>query len=249
MDNLITELSDLAKEYFENSEFEKCDEVLSELIAFCKGEVTLAQDGKMIFIDDGDKHRLLLEAYHNRALCRFNCLKFQEALKDATIAVEFDPNNVFLFNLLGLCNFKLDLLQEALLAFNKTIALDNAYYLAYFNRARVYILLDEHTKALKDLQTCIDLAPEYYMAYYTRAITLLSVDPKQALIDFKKSQDLGFESSQIFYYQGVACENLEDYQKAIEFFTKMIEQDESFADAYYKRANNKRKVDDLEGAL
>ncbi|EIE4559050.1 hypothetical protein V6518_001486 [Campylobacter lari] len=41
MDNLITELSDLAKEYFENSEFEKCDEVLSELIAFCKGEVTL----------------------------------------------------------------------------------------------------------------------------------------------------------------------------------------------------------------
>ncbi|WP_256378640.1 hypothetical protein [Campylobacter subantarcticus] len=42
---------------------------------------------------------------------------------------------------------------------------------------------------------------------------------------------------------------MEDYQKAIEFFTKTIEQDESFADAYYKRANNKRKVDDLEGAL
>ncbi|EAK9939815.1 tetratricopeptide repeat protein [Campylobacter lari] len=121
---------------------------------------------------------MLLEAYHNRALCRFNCLKFQEALKHATIAVEFDPSNVFLFNFLGLCNFKLDLLQEAILAFNKTIALNNAYYLAYFNRARVYILLDEHTKALKDLQTCIYLAPEYYMAYYTRFITLLSVDPK-----------------------------------------------------------------------
>ncbi|EPE3794189.1 hypothetical protein L8V92_00085 [Campylobacter lari] len=49
----------------------------------------------MIFIDDEDKHRLLLEAYHNRVLCRFNCLKFQEVLKDATIAVEFDPSNVF----------------------------------------------------------------------------------------------------------------------------------------------------------
>ncbi|HEA6929715.1 TPA: hypothetical protein RXJ07_001415 [Campylobacter lari] len=64
------------------------------------------------------------------------------------------------------------------MAFNKTIALDNAYYLAYFNRARVYILLGEHTKALKDLQTCIYLATEYYMAYYTRFIALLGVDPK-----------------------------------------------------------------------
>ncbi|EPE3794191.1 tetratricopeptide repeat protein [Campylobacter lari] len=56
-------------------------------------------------------------------------------------------------------------------------------------------------------------------------------------------------SRRFFYYQGVDCENLEDYQKAIEFFTKTIEQDESFADAYYKRANNKCKVDDLEGSL
>ncbi|WP_158336813.1 hypothetical protein [Campylobacter subantarcticus] len=51
------------------------------------------------------------------------------------------------------------------------------------------------------MQTCIDLAPEYYGAYYIRAIALLSVDPKQALLDFKKSQDLGFESSQIFYFK------------------------------------------------
>ncbi|EAJ1261184.1 hypothetical protein [Campylobacter subantarcticus] len=105
MDSLITELSELAKEHFENSEFEKCDTILSELIAFCKGEITLAQDGKMIFIDDADKERLLLEAYYNRALCRFNCLKFKEAFEDTTLAIKFDSNNVFLFNLLGLCNF------------------------------------------------------------------------------------------------------------------------------------------------
>ncbi|KAB0579772.1 tetratricopeptide repeat protein [Campylobacter volucris] len=249
MDNLIAELSDLAKEYFENSEFEKCEEILNELIAFCNGKIMLVQDGQMIFIDDENKHHLLLEAYHNRALCRFNCLKFQEALKDAAIAVEFDPGNVFLFNLLGLCNFKLNLLQEALLAFNKTIVLDNAYHLAYFNRARVYVLLNDYKKALRDLQACIDLAPEYYGAYYIKAIALLSIDPKQALLDFKKTQELGFECAELFYYQGIAYENLNEHQEAINCFTKAIENDKNYADAYYKRANNKRKINDLKMAL
>ena len=49
--------------------------------------------------------------------------------------------------------------------------------------------------------------------------------------------------------QGLAKQNLGDYEGAIADYTKALEIDPDFADAYYNRGNAKKKLGDYKGAI
>ena len=54
--------------------------------------------------------------------------------------------------------------QEALQAYNKAIELDGNYSFAYYNRAKLFVMMNSKGKACQDFQTALELGLSYAQA-------------------------------------------------------------------------------------
>lgn len=169
-------------------------------------------------------------AYYNRAIAYANTRQYKKALSD--------------FNYL-IVNFP-DLAD------------------AYFNRGIVFENLGIYSNAIKDYSETIKLRPDFIMAYHYRGIARFRMnDFDGALADYNKALQLGqnvemdvptakqygLNASALYFNRGVVLQKKEEYQAAIQDYTKSIEIDPSSAKAYYNRAIAKMALSLNEDAL
>jgi tetratricopeptide (TPR) repeat protein len=87
---------------------------------------------------------------------------------------------------------KLKRYNEAMIDFNKAIALYPNFEIAYINRATTFYFLGRYQEALRDYNHAIAINPDNHQPYYRSALTYRALgDFAAAQQDFNKSCALG----------------------------------------------------------
>jgi protein O-mannosyl-transferase len=104
------------------------------------------------------------DALLNRSLLLYSSAKFNQALSDLNNYLAMDPNNADACNMRGLCKAQLNDLKGAIDDYSNSIILNPNEPIFYQNRAFVYSMLGEKSKALNDLKKAQQLGAKIDLA-------------------------------------------------------------------------------------
>ena len=116
--------------------------------------------------------------------------------------LKITENNYVAHNNLGLTLYKAGRINDAILHYNKAIAIKPDYAIAYNNRGNVYSQLKRHSNALEDLNEAIRLRPDLADAYNNRGSVYFRMqDYKKSIKDFNEA--IRLKPSFSFAYQNL----------------------------------------------
>ncbi len=102
----------------------------------------------------------IADAWDFRAVTNIKMGKYRRALRDLQEAIELNPGLADAYNHAGIANYWLCNYSNAIAFYSKAIEMKPGYSTPYFNRAIVYLTLDEKGKAHKDLLKAKELGSE-----------------------------------------------------------------------------------------
>lgn len=137
--------------------------------------------------------------------------------------MEVDPE---VWNFVGLAHWNLGQFEEARMAYEKSIALDQKFPIPYFNLGALYFSLfqdtndrDKHEKACAYFKKAIALDPIYSEAYQGLGVAYLSVQDFDSAVDsFHKVLELKPGSAQALFFLGYAHRSKGETDSACKFF-------------------------------
>ena len=207
-----------------------------ELILEQKTELTDALNILAPIIDDKPGNLRALELLGQSYITLEN---FSKALETYETLIELDPNNSNYFIQKGFCYSSNNNLDKALVDYNKAVAVDPENSYNYKMRGDFHKdYLKDYDKALEDYNKGIELNPTNPELHYVKGY-LLQFDiekPDLALISYLEVVRLDISWAP---YNNIALfyENYKkDYQKALYYYSKEIEQDPTFDKPYTNRA-------------
>lgn len=131
---------------------------------------------------------------------------------------------------------------EALEQFNQAVALDPENVDALYYRGRSREKTDDSAGAVEDFTAALALDPERADLYFYRGTSLLLLGKvEEAVADFQKADELGWGTEAIVA-QGMAHMSVQDYEQAVDDFTRAIEAEPESSQAYYQRARAYQKL-------
>jgi tetratricopeptide (TPR) repeat protein len=120
--------------------------------------------------------------------------------------------------------------------FNKVIALDPTYALAYAYRGHAKVKLGNYADAIQDFNKAVELNPRFDVAYLDRGYAKnFSGDYQGALSDFTKAIEISPTYANAYTSRGEIKMKLKNYQAAINDFDLAIRYRPNYALAYFSR--------------
>jgi len=124
----------------------------------------------------------------------------------------------------------------------------------FFIRGLAHSKLGNHKKAIEDFSKAIEMNPDYTDAYNARKLSYIIQSIKQDNNKEEADEEINcsqfvFENAEDFYIAGVYCSKSDYHKKAIENFSKAIEMNPRYADAYNARAECYKKLSDTKHAI
>ncbi len=148
-----------------------------------------------------------------RALAYYKAGEFPEALREALLAKEADPNDPEIYNLLGLIYLGRKDEEKALQYFTKALELDPKYSEALNNVGSVYLLKNQFDQAISYFKKALEnpLYEKPYIALTNLAYAYYRKGDRQKAIDYL-DQALHYNPrySLAYFYRGLMA--LEDGQ-------------------------------------
>jgi tetratricopeptide (TPR) repeat protein len=142
---------------------------------------------------------------------------------------------------------------QAIIAYNRALALDNRCVEAYCGRGNARRYQGDYTGSWEDFNLAIQLDPSHGVAYIGRALaTCFGHQPEaNASEDFQRGQELLTQPQNAIAYvmRGTAKAQLYDNQGAITDYTTAIELNPRLVLAYNNRGNLRQHFGDVEGAI
>jgi tetratricopeptide (TPR) repeat protein len=140
--------------------------------------------------------------------------------------------------------------QEAIVNYDKVIALAPEFGRSYLNRGFCFQKTGLSGAALIDYNKFISLEPNDPYGYFYRAwLHHSQEDYSEAISDFDNYLKLKPEDAEGYSSRGWAKYYNKDYMGALSDFNKQIELDESNPIAYYNRGSAKSELNDHYGAI
>ena len=138
---------------------------------------------------------------------------------------------------------------QAILSFDRTIALKPDFADAYFLRAKAYVAESETERAIQDFSKAIELQPNETRGYLGRCAAYL--DRKNfsgAHADCTRVLSLDPKLAQAYNLRGIAAREMGDAQQAIADFTRAISLAPT-ADNYFQRGATYQKLGEHRRAI
>ena len=175
----------------------------------------------------------------------------QEALDIADHAVLLDPQDPFSYLVRARVCLELRKLDRAIDDCSQAIRLKPDFGLAYALRGSCLVASGYIPEAIEDFTRAIQCTPHYAGAYVFRANTkAMSGDMEGADRDYAQAIAAGARPAEVYLNKGAALsEVLHDHRAAIAEFTRAIEADPNYADAYYNRAIAHLRLGETDAAL
>ncbi len=122
---------------------------------------------------------------------------------------------------------------EAEEVLSRIIEMAPGYVLAYIDRSRNRVALQDRQGAVEDLSTAIDLDPDNFWNYLDRGRIRLRLGRlREALADFSRAVELDPDNFFPYAYRGGIYDQLEEYDKALADFERVAELREDYYFAY-----------------
>ncbi|MCB0592986.1 MAG: tetratricopeptide repeat protein [Lewinellaceae bacterium] len=163
---------------------------------------------------------------------------FELAEKAFERAIELDPGLAIASYNLGLIRQQQLRYQEAMALFSRSIELDAGLEMAYFNRALVHKAMGNVEAAMKDYSHLLGQeGQDEAKVWLNRGIARkMSGDITGALADIEQAMRLAAEDNAVLYkLRGNIFLLLGNYLAAEADYTRSIELEQGFAEAYYNR--------------
>ncbi len=154
-----------------------------------------------------------------------------------TEVIRDTPNDPQAHNMRGTVLAQAGRRQEALVDFNKAIALDPKYAQAYANRGLLHRQNNQLDLALRDYDTALSIDPSYAAAHLGRGLTWRQKgDARKALDDYQpRHRDAARHSAQGYYNRAMLYQSQRQHQFAIEDFAIAIQLSPREAEPYLGR--------------
>ena len=146
--------------------------------------------------------------------------------------------------------------QNALLDYNKAIAIDSTDFKYFFSRGKLKDEVKDYRGAVLDYTTCIALNKISYKAYYSRAFSKSNyVDLYGAIEDYSKCIEINPDYGPAYLNRGIVKAQKHLHEDAIKDFDKAISLNVSFIETMKNRAiskallNRKDAIDDFNAVV
>lgn len=162
--------------------------------------------------------------------------KTTQALGELLKAVELDPENPTVRNLLGIVYLEKGLPQQAVEAFKKALELNPKYVEVYNNLGTAYLRTDRIPEAVDQFTRALEnpLYATPHFAYYNRGQAYLALkDYGRARRDFTEALRLSPRYSLAYHGLGLAWKGSGNLEEAVESFKKAIEYAPEYAQGHY----------------
>ena len=188
--------------------------------------------------------------YLKRGYLKF-CLKdYKSAIEDFTTAQSMAPTNVNIYYLRGRAWYERGNYQDAMEDFNKAIELKKHDSKLYISRGLLKDKIGEYDSAIDDYTIALKYNKHSGIAYINRGIAKdKSGKPIASIGDYQRAIKVSKEvAPQAYYNMGLAQCKREQYEDAVENFSKAIELNSIYSDAYYNRGKAYIKLNHLQYA-
>ena len=197
-----------------------------------------------------DKYPNLANAYHLRADAYLAAGQTNRALKDYSKTITLRPKDAFRYYARGLAYAQDGQPAPALADFSKAVSLQPSYRSFYLERARAEVALQKYSAALADYRKYLgqrepsdalrrEMIPVYLSAYRYKAAA-----PQIAAL-----RESGDDSAQIHFWQGRILLNEGRHDEAVAAFSKAINRDRGYAQAYRYRGDALREIEEYPAAI
>lgn len=193
-------------------------------------------------------HKFVM-AYQQKILVMIALDQSFNALKvcDSALNIESNAKNYYLQ---GVVIEKLNSLQKAEVAYNKSIKEDKKFIDAYIALALLQINLNKPEEAMNNCMIAYKLDPNSKPALVARSkVFLKKQDYRNAIDDISRAIVLNPTDEDMFFTRGLYYQQFSQYQNAINDFNKVISINPKNADALYKRANSYEEISDFKSAI
>jgi tetratricopeptide (TPR) repeat protein len=188
--------------------------------------------------------------WYNLALAQLKLENPDGAVTYFTKAIELDPLYAKAWLSRGMSNEENGDDDEAIADYSKAFEIDPTLLSALYKKARLYSSMLEYDSAFAVITQYIDAGGELLAdAYYIRAFVsnrkeYFDFDP---VPDLEKAAGLGKKDKFVIYEVGYAHQNNGEWDKAIVAFSKVIEKDAEYKNAWLRRGECKISAEDKAG--
>ncbi len=151
---------------------------------------------------------------------------------------------------LGVKAIDQDDLEKALRYLNRALSLDPDSYLAYYNRAVVYDMLERLPEALADYDRALAIQPNHLASQHNRAVLLRELGrAEEAIAAFDAVLRYDPDNGDVLYNRGIAHADLAQWDDALRDYERAIACDPQKLDARIAKGNALLEMGDVERAL
>lgn len=151
-------------------------------------------------------------AYYHRAKCNYLLRAYEACIVDLKQAIVYDSLNGYYYSELGTVYMDMGEFELVLESTNKAIELDSTNFIFYANRGVVKYQLGDLDGSCEDLQTSLSIgedAPENLSFLY---------DVKQMINRYCDPSSMKY-----YFERGLACQNIGEFEEAIDFYNSALE--------------------------
>ncbi|PCI97025.1 MAG: hypothetical protein COB15_08655 [Flavobacteriales bacterium] len=127
-----------------------------------------------------------------RASVKIKLGDYLGAISDEDNAIKINPKNNSYFTNRGYAKSMLNLINEAVEDYNKSLLINNSAK-GFSNRGYAYFVMKEYLKAIKDYSEALNISEKDSEIYYRRGLSYEAMgNHKLACVDFNESAELGY---------------------------------------------------------
>ena len=150
---------------------------------------------------------------------------------------ELEQESASLHNDRGALLAKLQQIEAAEAAYNAAIAIDENYYLPYYNRGLTAGYREEWSQAIADFDRAIEYDDTYAPAYFNRGNAYYaSGDRANAKLNYEAAISLEPEYAEANHNLGYIYDRDKNYASALQYYDKAIAIEPNYRRAYINRA-------------
>ncbi len=139
----------------------------------------------------------------------------------------------------------------ALRAFDRSIALKDDFYPAWYQRGNVLYALGDEMAAIGSFDRALDANPDFYYAWRDRGALLAAMgDIETALESFDRAVEIQPDDHVVWYMRGnLLTQNLQQYELAIESYDRALAVNPDFAPAWMGKGKALSELGEFDRAL
>lgn len=157
---------------------------------------------------------------------------FDDAIKLLNEAINFQPNNSWAYNNLGITYKDIGEYDKAIEQYNKALQISPNYKYVYGNRAFVYRKLGDYDNAIADYKKTLSLDSNYSEADSGLWDVYCESKKFDDAVKYYSQKISKNKADSLSYFRlGLAYQNLGNNKKAIEYYKKSLKIDKNYTEA------------------